>query len=115
LAVVLDGHLLRQLLLRLLHVDVGVARVVEDAEVAVDTDVDARGLQQRGVVGVDPDASFAQQPLGRPVRENHGAILGRRAAGPRLFADGGLGRGVGYRATVAATRTTELRTGFPGP
>jgi len=43
-AVVIDRDLLGQLLLRLLDVDERIARVVEDAEVAVDAYVDARRL-----------------------------------------------------------------------
>src|SRR4051794_10256264 len=60
---------LGQLLLRLLHVDVRVARVVEDAEEAIDPHVEARRLQQSLVVRVDPDPSLAYQPLDRPVGE----------------------------------------------
>ena len=61
--VVVDLDQLGQLLLRLLDVDERVARVVEDAEVAVDAHVDARRLQQRLVVGVDPDATLREEPL----------------------------------------------------
>src|SRR5919201_956197 len=50
---VADLDELRQILLRLLHVDERVARVVEDAEVAVDADVDARGLEERVVIRLD--------------------------------------------------------------
>src|SRR6476659_594963 len=70
-AVAVDLDELRQVLLRLLDVDEGVARVVEDAEVAVDAHVDARGLEQRFVVGVDPDPTLREQPLDRPVGEDH--------------------------------------------
>ena len=73
LAVDLDQ--LRQVLLRLLHVDVRVARVAEDAEVAVDAHVDARRLEQRLVVRVDPDPALGQQAPDRPVGEDHGPIL----------------------------------------
>src|SRR5262245_66302644 len=53
----IDLDELRELLLRLLDVDVRVARVVEDAEEAVDADVDARRLEKMRVVGVDADAA----------------------------------------------------------
>jgi hypothetical protein len=33
---------------------------MEDAEEAVDADVDARGLEQRFVVGIDDDPSFVE-------------------------------------------------------
>ena len=71
--VAVDLDQLGQVLLRLLDVDVRVTGVVEDAEVAVDADVDARRLEQRLVVGVDPDAPLVDQPPDRPVGENHGA------------------------------------------
>src|SRR3954454_2952520 len=73
LAVDLDE--LRQILLRLLDVDVRVARVAEDAEVAVDANVDARRLEQGGVVRVDPDAALVEQAPDRSVGENHAPIL----------------------------------------
>ena len=68
--VVLDLDELRQLVLRLLDVDVRIARVVEDAEVPVDAHVDARGLQQRLVVGIDLDPALAEEPRDRPVGED---------------------------------------------
>ena len=73
LAVDLDQ--LGQVLLLLLDVDVRVAGVAEDAEVAVDPHVDARRLEQRRVVRVDLDPALAEQALDRPVGENHGPIL----------------------------------------
>src|SRR5918999_4806913 len=66
-----DIDQLRQVVLRFLDVDERVARVVEDAEVAVDADVDARRLEERGVVGIDRDAALVEQPLDGAVRENH--------------------------------------------
>ena len=44
-------------------------------EEAVDAHVDARRLEQRLVVGVDPDPTLREQPPDRPVGEDHGAIL----------------------------------------
>ncbi len=61
--VAFDLDLLRQFLLRLLDVDVRVARVVEDPEVLVHADVDARRLQQRDVIRVDPDAPLGDEPF----------------------------------------------------
>ena len=54
----LDLDELGQVLLRLLDVDERVARVAEDAEVAVDTHVDARRLEKALVVGVDFDPAW---------------------------------------------------------
>src|SRR5204862_7466990 len=48
-------------------------RVVEDAKEAVDAHVDARGLHERLVVGVDPDPTLLEQPPDRPVGEDHEA------------------------------------------
>src|SRR5689334_20793548 len=78
---VVDLDQLRQLLLWLLDVDERVARVVEHPEEAVDADVDARRLQQRLVVGVDPDPTLREQPPDRPVGEDHAAILRPHPAG----------------------------------
>src|SRR5438093_1427065 len=78
LAVDLDE--LREILLLLADVDERVAVVVEDAEVAIDTDVDGRGLQQLLVVGVDLDPALCEHPCDRPVREHHrGDSTGDRA------------------------------------
>src|SRR5215210_4129397 len=91
-ALVVDLDELRQLLLRLLDVDERVARVVEDAEVAIDAHVDARGLEQGLVVRVDLDPTFADQPADRAVGENHARILesgsGTTRAGARCYARG---------------------------
>ena len=70
---VVDLDELGQLLLLLLDVDVRVARVAEDAEVAVDAHVDARRLHQRLVVRLDLDPALAEQAPDRPVGENHRA------------------------------------------
>jgi hypothetical protein len=68
---ILDRDQLGQLLLLDLDVDVGISVVVEDAKQAVDADVDARGLQERLVVGVDLEASLVQEPGDRGVGEDH--------------------------------------------
>src|SRR5215210_159805 len=68
---VVDLDELRQLLLRRFEVDERLARVVEDAEEAVDAYVNARGLNQRLVVRLDPDSFFLQEAPDRPVGENH--------------------------------------------
>src|SRR5436309_15333720 len=79
---VVDLDELRQVLLRLLDVDVRVARVVKDAEEAVDADVDARRLQKRFVVRLDDDPLFLEQSSNRSVGKDHGAILRRRFLEP---------------------------------
>jgi hypothetical protein len=93
LAVVLDHDFLCEVLLGLADVDECVARVVEDAKVAVDTNIDARRLQKSGVVRVDTDAAFVEETLDRPVGEDHGGDstgrpggVSRRHAGCRLLA-----------------------------
>src|SRR6266480_3463903 len=73
--VVVDLDQLRQLFLGLLDVDKRVARVVEDAEEAVDANVDARRLEEPLVVRVDLDAALLEQAADRPVGEDHAAIL----------------------------------------
>src|SRR6478752_199287 len=75
---------LRERLLWLLHIDIGIPRVVEDAEEAVDAYVDARRLQQRDVIRVDPDAPLGDEPFDGDVAEDHRLILPsarRRARG----------------------------------
>ena len=57
---VVDLDELGQVLLWLLDVDVRIPSVVEDAEEAVDTDVDARRLEQRLVVRFDHDAPLVE-------------------------------------------------------
>jgi hypothetical protein len=64
---VLDLDELGQVFLRLANVDIGVAVVVENSEVAVDADVDARGLEQGIVVRIDLDAAFLQATGDRPI------------------------------------------------
>ena len=73
--VALDADELGQLLLLLLHVDVGVAVVVEHAEEAVDPHVDAGRLEQGLVVGIDLDPPLRQGPGDRRVGEDHVAIV----------------------------------------
>ena len=62
-------------LLRLLHVDERVARVVEDAEVPVDPHVDARRLEQRRLIRVDLDPAFVDEPFDGAIGEDHRLIL----------------------------------------
>ena len=66
---------------RLPHVDVRIARVVEHAELAVHPHVDAGGLDEPLVVGVDHDPPGGDLGLDRAVAENHGA--GSLARGER--------------------------------
>src|SRR5205823_8186002 len=87
--VVSDLDELSEVFLRLFDVDEGVARVVEDAEEAVDAHVDAGRLQQRLVVGVDDDPPLLEQPPDRPVGKDHARILGTPYA---CAAFGGRGR-----------------------
>jgi hypothetical protein len=72
---VVDLDELGQVVLRLLDVDEGVARVVEDAEEAVHPHVDARRLEQLAVIRLDLDPALVEQPRDRSVRQDHGAIL----------------------------------------
>jgi hypothetical protein len=69
--VALDRDELGELVHRLLHVDVGIAGVVEHPELAVDPHVDARGLDQRLVVGVEDQAPGGDLFLDRSVAEDH--------------------------------------------
>ena len=58
---VVDFDELGEVVLLRLHVDERVEVVAEDAEVAVDADVDAGRLEQRGVVRVDLDAALLEE------------------------------------------------------
>ena len=109
-----------QVLLRLLDVDERVARVVEDAEVAVDAHVHARRLEQRGVVRIDLDRPVLEPALDRAVGENHRPILRSRLwPGTVTVTVPGTVRPSADRsamlAPVAATRSIEIVTGVPGP
>ena len=64
---VVDLDQFGQVLLCSLDVDVGVEVVAEDPEVSVDTHVHARGLQERGIVGVDLDPALLEQARDRAV------------------------------------------------
>jgi hypothetical protein len=64
---VLDLDQLGQVLLRLANVDIGVAVVVENPEIAVDANVDARRLEEGIVVRIDLDAAFIQATRDRPI------------------------------------------------
>ena len=79
---VVDLDELGQVLLRLLDVDERVARVAEDAEVAVDAHVDARRLEERGVVRVDLDPALVEQRAGSSGRRGPRGDSTRLAAGP---------------------------------
>ena len=66
-----DGDELGQVLHPLADVDVGVAGVVEDAELPIDADVDARRLDQIRVVGVEGDPAGVDLLADRAVAEHH--------------------------------------------
>ena len=80
--VLLDLDELRQILLLRAHVDERVPVVVEDAEETVDPHVHARRLEQLLVVGLDHDATLAQEAGDRPIRENHAGSLWRTGLHP---------------------------------
>src|SRR5690348_8760842 len=69
--VALDFHELREVLLLLAHVDERVPIVVENPEVSVHTHVDAGGLQELVVVGLDLDPAFRQEAGDRTVCKHH--------------------------------------------
>src|SRR3954465_3320476 len=54
-------------------VDVGVPGVVEYPEVPVQPDVDARGLHQPGVVGLEPEPPLGDRGLDVAIGQQHGA------------------------------------------
>src|SRR5690242_6340779 len=66
---------LGEVFLLLANVDVRVAVVVKNPEIAVNAHVHAGGLEQRVVVRLDLDPALLQEARNRPVRENHEAIL----------------------------------------
>ena len=63
---------LGQVLLRLLRVDVGSGVVAEDAEVAVDPEVDRRRLDPAFQQRVDHDRARLERLADRAVRQDHG-------------------------------------------
>jgi hypothetical protein len=71
--VALGLHERGQVVLLLRRVDVRVPRVVEHAEVAVETDVDARGLHQPRVVRLDAEATLGDRGRDVAVAQQHGA------------------------------------------
>jgi hypothetical protein len=73
--VALDLDELRQVLLLRLDVDVRVAGIAENAEVAVDPHVERRRLHEVGLERLDADAPVGQQLPDRPVGQDHAAIL----------------------------------------
>jgi hypothetical protein len=62
-----------QVVLLLRGVDVRVPGVVEDPEEPIQTDVDARGLHERLVVGLDAQPPLGDRSRDVAVREQHGA------------------------------------------
>ena len=95
--VVADLDQLGQVLHRLAHVDVGVAGVVEDAELAVDPHVDARRLDQLGIEGVEDDPPGLDLLPDRAVAQDHrGESIARLKA---------LGRGGRYGGEMAERQT----------
>ena len=73
----------REVVLLLGRVDVGVPGVVEDPEEAVEPDVDARGLHQPGVVGLDAEASLGDRGRDVAVAQQHGAESRERPGSAR--------------------------------
>ena len=101
--VALRLDLRRQLVLLLSRVDVGVAGVLEDAEEAVQADVDARGLQHRRVPGVEHQPPGLQLLAQVDVREQHGADPSRSC------------RRCWSGASSRAAATASARTSTPPP
>jgi hypothetical protein len=66
-----DGDERGQLLHRLAHVDVGIARVVEDPEGPVHAHVDAGRLYEVLVVGVENEPPGLDLLLDRAIAQNH--------------------------------------------
>ena len=58
-----------------LDVDERIAGVAKDPEIAVDADVQARGLHELRRVRIDADSSLVDEPADRPIGEDHAAIL----------------------------------------
>ena len=71
--VAVDLDQLGQLLHRLAHVDVRIAGVVKDAELAIGAHVDARRLDQRLVERIEDDPAGLDLGANRPVGEHHRA------------------------------------------
>ena len=81
-----DLDQLGQLLHRLAHVDVRVASVVKDPELAVGAHVDARRLDQRLVEWVEDDAARLDLGADGPIGEHHGRpvyLFGPKLKEPR--------------------------------
>ena len=70
-----DLDQLGEVLLGLLRIDVGRRVVTEDAEVAVDAQIDRRWLDRLLVERVDDDATAGEFFAYRPVGEDHGLSL----------------------------------------
>ena len=86
---------LGQILLGLLRVDEGRGVVAEDAEVAVDVEVDGAGLHRAVGQWVDDDAARGQLVADRAVRQDHGGAAYRPS----------LGAAVGTRSARTVTTT----------
>ena len=110
---VVDLDHLGQVLLLRLDVDVRVARVAEDAEVAVDAHVDARRLQQRRVVGIDLDPPVARASArivlsDRTIGRFYEAVAGTVRRLCRIRRYGHHADRLGYAGDVATMRTIEI-------
>src|SRR5688500_9260949 len=70
--VALDLDQLGEALHRRADVDIRIARVVEDAELPVDADVDAGGLDEPRIVWIDDDPAGRQLCLDGAVGQDHG-------------------------------------------
>src|SRR4051794_16725678 len=106
--VLLDDHLLGEVVGRLGEVDRRDAVVVEDAERGPEAQVDARGLDHAVIPRIDADAALLDEAADRPVGEHgrggHGASLAGRGDA------GGAGRaGGGYAWSARRARATTVR------
>src|SRR5438270_5700614 len=111
---------LGDVLQRLADVDERVADVVEDAEVPVEADVDARGLDQRGIVRLEHDAAGRDLLPDRRVAQDHG-VNGTNPHGgspARSSAHAFVCQASPYGSTKGATqplRLSVLPSGALGP
>jgi len=58
-------------------INMRVPMILKDAEVPIETDIDARGLHHVGRIGFQPDTADIDLGLDVTVREQHGATLPR--------------------------------------
>ena len=113
LAVRLDQR--GQVVLLQRRVDVGVPGVVEDPEEPVEPDVDARGLHQRRVVGLEPEPPLGDRGLDVAVGQQHGAESRESPRSPLRanLLNPGPGHAVHHRSrrtSAAGRRCGRLRT-----